>query len=694
MKSLIPVFLCIILLACGRQGSEHMLTTGTLLGEMADMERLTKLPVEHYRTVQFSSYDRRSTSPEDSCWFSNDDGFGNEPLPAFEKVLRQPDSTGTGEYLICDVHQPGAIVRLWTAGINGRIKLLIDDEVSPVFEGNAQDFFWKTADALSGKEQQPELSDLFRQYDASYFPIAFSRRCRIEWQGDIRKIHFYHVGMRLYEPGVKIVAFRQGDLEINGDKISELSNIFKKHALTFSKGTREIRIPETELGDSVVKMIFSETGSRAMEYLTMKLSASDPENALRKCILNIYFDNSSVPQVQAPVGDFFGTAPGRNPYESLPFEIHPDGTMICRFVMPFHRSVQIEIGNFSGKKVKLAGTVGVADYNWEEGKSMHFRARWKLDQGLTASTFESGKNAVQDIVYLIASGTGRIVGTAAFIYNPSNATTSWGNWWGEGDEKIFADRDTFPSFFGTGSEDFFNYSWSSPRMFSFPYCGQTRNDGPGNRGYASDYRWLISDDIPFTSRIAFYMELWHHGVVPGFNYGRIVYYYALPGAMDDYRKITLRDINDIPYNRWDPVAYLGSAGFQYFQAEKIIPEGRKVVLLPERICADDSLLVWRPARKGDELKFFLRSAVETENSILGMTLYHCPSGGTFAVRLNGRYIGFDGNDYLNLYEPEQVTLVNHFSGPVPLLKGKNEIVLESMDDEKGKKIGIDFIWMK
>ena len=149
----------------------------------------------------------------------------------------------------------------------------------------------------------------------------------------------------------------------------------------------------------------------------------------------------------------------------------------------------------------------LSDLKWEEGKTMHFRARWKIDHRLTASSFDSGNNGVQDIIYLMASGKGRIVGTGAYIYNPSNATTSWGNWWGEGDEKIFVDQDTFPSFFGTGSEDYFNYSWSSSRIFSYPYCGQPRNDGPGNRGYVSNYRWHIADDILFMDKIAFYMEL-------------------------------------------------------------------------------------------------------------------------------------------------------------------------------------------
>src|SRR5512147_1202883 len=58
-------------------------TTGTLLEEMSDLGRLAQWPQPAYRTIQFSSYDRRSTTSESPAWFSNADGFGNEPIPAF-----------------------------------------------------------------------------------------------------------------------------------------------------------------------------------------------------------------------------------------------------------------------------------------------------------------------------------------------------------------------------------------------------------------------------------------------------------------------------------------------------------------------------------------------------------------------------------------------------------------------------------
>ena len=66
--------------------------------------------------------------------------------------------------------------------------------------------------------------------------------------------------------------------------------------------------------------IFYYEGEKAeLEYLSLRISAADIESALRKSVLTIFFDDSSIPQAEAPVGDFFGSAPGLNPYSSLPF---------------------------------------------------------------------------------------------------------------------------------------------------------------------------------------------------------------------------------------------------------------------------------------------------------------------------------------------------------------------------------------
>jgi hypothetical protein len=325
---------------------------------------------------------------------------------------------------------------------------------------------------------------------------------------------------------------------------------------------------------------------------------------------------------------------------------------------------------------------------------MYLMTRWNIDHGLTASYFYPNTLNVYDIPYLIVSGKGRIVGAAAFLGNPSNATTSWGNWWGEGDEKIFVDNDSFPSFFGTGSEDYFNYSWSSTRIFSFPFCGQPRNDGPGNRGYVSNYRWHINDDIPFSNLAAFYMELGHHGLVKDFTYGRIVYYYALPGSIDDFRRISYDDTRDIEYPVWNPIAYLGSARFQYYEAEELLLNGSSAKTEKCKLSAGGDILNWKPSGISDRLKFIINCDKDYEKANLGFTFRHGPGGGKVFLLLNGNKIKADGKDEIDLNEPVQTVLVNHFTGKINMRKGSNIVELVAENGEEKSFIGLDFIWLR
>lgn len=690
---IIPAVVLFVSFACTNHEKEIKVTTGTLLSEMTDLGRLTRLPGQAYRTVQYSSYDRRSKSIADSGWFSNEDGFGSEPVPGFEKVLKEPGPAGIGEYLICDIQKPGAILRLWTAGLDGKIRLFLDNMSSPFFEGSAQDFFWKTTEKLSGEDHVPDNGTL-RQFDATYFPIPFSGRCRIEWIGDIKKIHFYHVGLRIYDSGVKVETFEKGDFLKYSEKLKEVNATLKNPESSDTLRAGSIQISDIKIASGSRGELFTLTGPKAIDYFSVKLIAGDIENALRQNILTIYFDNSSIPQVEAPLGDFFGAAPGLNPYKSLAFSVHPDGTMICRFIMPFNQRARIEISNNSPDEIKIESRLRIADYHWEDGKSMYFRARWKIDHGITASYFGASENSVSDITYLMAIGKGRVVGAAAYLYNPSNAVTSWGNWWGEGDEKIFVDNDTFPSFFGTGSEDYFNYSWSSSRIFSYPYCGQPRNDGPGNRGYVSNFRWHISDDILFQNNLAFFMELGHHGTVPGFSYGRIVYLYSLPALIDDYRKISMSDIISIPYTKWEPEAYLGSAGNRFVQAENLFSAGSNCKVEEGKIWAGGKILMWRPAKKKEQIIFQFKSDKDIENASIGMTLAHSPDGDTISVFLNGKILRYGDTETVSLYEPDHQILDNHFSNKAMITKGMNKLIIESQSQTPGKKAGIDFIWFK
>ena len=678
---------------CGK-GPDRTVTTENLIDEMTDLSRMTNLPEPWYKTVQFSSYDRRSISSSLPGWFSNSDGFGNEPQPGFVEILKEPDAEGQGEYLICDIKGPGAILRFWTAGISGKVRLFIDDPVSPVFEGDASKLFWNPLAALTGQEADSSFQKAYRQFDACYLPVPFSGSCRMEWIGNLKKTHFYHVGVRLYAPGTDVKSWRDADPEIIRMKLEQVREHFNNPDGMLSNPSYRVLTTENTITPGSKKILFSPVGGQAIYRFALKMKCTTPEQTLRKLVLRVWFDDSKEPQVCAPAGDFFGAAPGINPYVSLPFTVAEDSSLICRFVMPFRDKAKFELENLSDEDVTVNGKINLQSYTWKEGKSMYFMARWKIDHNITAQSTDDPESVIPDIPYLDASGKGRLAGIAAFIYNPSNVPTSWGNWWGEGDEKIFVDTDTFPSFFGTGSEDYFNYSWSSDRIFSFPYCGQPRNDGPGNRGYASNFRWHVLDDITFNSKLNFAMELGHHGQVPGFSYGRIAYFYALPGVLCDDPKITSGDLADITYKEWMPVASKGSAGFSFIQAEDLMTENPHARFTSDNIAAGKGLVMWLPEENGETLKLILKSPNAAMDKRIGFTLLNCPAGGEISLRVNGNPVMIDGHETISLSEPIQRKLNTHFSGPFSLLPGRNEVVLTAVNPEHGKANGIDFLWIR
>ena len=193
-----------------------IITTGTLLEEMTDLGRLARWPDPAYRTIQFSSYDRRSTTSEAPGWFSNADGFGREPIPGFLKVLREPRDGQAGLYLLAEASGPGAIARGWSAGMGGVLRVYLDppgDEAGAdrgvvVWEGPAYDFLARRSSQYA-KTAGLELDagDAFSQQDADYLPIPFARGLKVTWEGKLNELHFYHLQVRLYPKGTAVRTF-------------------------------------------------------------------------------------------------------------------------------------------------------------------------------------------------------------------------------------------------------------------------------------------------------------------------------------------------------------------------------------------------------------------------------------------------------------------------------------------------------
>lgn len=664
-------------------------TTGSLLGEMIDLWRLAEFPDPDYETVQFSSFDRRSVSPSRPGWFANNDGFGKEPLPGFERVLQDPDRDGVGRYLICDVNGPGAVVRLWTAAIEGTVQVYLDGAKEPIYDGPAEPFFKRTYAAIDGAAGDFRFEGTFSQASAGYYPIPFSERCRIEWTGDVSKVHFYQVQIRRYASGTKVRTFRPDDTDEFAGEMRRVVRLFESPESEWRYRSSEspLEIVAT-LAAGETREILQLEGEKAIERLTLKVRAQDVEKALRQSVLHIYFDEAPHGQVQSPLGDFFGAAPGINPYDSLPLSVLPDGTMVCRFLMPFQKSARMAIENRGEQAVTVMGSVLPAGYDWRDGKSMHFRARWRVDHDLLASD-----EVPQDIPYLLARGKGNFVGVAAFIMNPTSVPSSWGNWWGEGDEKIFVDDDVRPSTFGTGSEDYFNYAWSSSDIFTHPYCGQPRNDGPANRGFVTNHRWQIVDNLPFRERFDFFMELFSHEPVPGFSYARMAYVYGEPEMVDDHMLITDDDVRAprLPGN-WAPIGRKLTERALFYQAEELLEGDPPVTFSTGDIWAGGRLLIWRPAAKGDCIEFRV-PVLEDGRYTITLTAARRVGAGSFSARIGEIPLVFNESlDVVELGDGFRTLSRNFTSQEVALRRGAHELALRS-EAEAEAGVGIDFLWV-
>ena len=77
------------------------------------------------------------------------------------------------------------------------------------------------------------------------------------------------------------------DFKNISEKIEEISNLMKNPDKGNEPGTSEVEIPETDLPAFSKKEIFYATGTKAIEYFSLRISADNIENALRK----MYPDN-------------------------------------------------------------------------------------------------------------------------------------------------------------------------------------------------------------------------------------------------------------------------------------------------------------------------------------------------------------------------------------------------------------------
>jgi len=497
---------------------------------------------------------------------------------------------------------------------------------------------------------------------------------------------YYQVNYRSYESGTEVETFKWEDLE----KYSQVIGETQAKLINRDRGMDHIQLKTTAFSGLLApeegKQITLE-GSRAIRKIQLKLEAENLSQALRSTVIQVAFDGERT--IWAPVGDFFGAGYKRSPGATWYQEVSPEGTMNIFWIMPFRKSCNISLINYGTQKVEiLSGEVSTSKWRWDD-RSMHFGSNWyqntRINTGLQKD--RDGQGEFYDIPYTALKGKGVYVGDGLVLFNCSPA------WWGEGDEKIFVDREEFPSHFGTGTEDYYGYAWCRPETFIHPFIAQP--DGSGNLGigYTTNWRYRSLDAIPFTEHLQFNMEIWHWGHTI-MNHAPITYWYLKPGGECEIA-IDLAGIKEAVVERREQIFPPVINEFGFVEGEDLIISALSgnstaqisPIPVPNKPRWTRSVQMWRDGMPGDSivLEFichepgtyqitsaFLASGDKIEFSIILNEVE------VLLMSLKGQEIPFD-----QLLDFK----------PVELVQGRNQLKLKILDSPEAKTnaLGIDYL---
>ncbi|MHC4601770.1 MAG: glycoside hydrolase family 172 protein [Planctomycetota bacterium] len=203
-------------------------------------------------------------------------------------------------------------------------------------------------------------------------------------------------------------------------------------------------------------------------------------DSLLGMVIRAYWDNQKHPSIEAPIGNFFGISHGGEPrqaYQSAVHSVNPNAGMNIWLPMPFSKQARFTITNHSDKETVLFYNI---DYTLADRLTEPFGRLHILYRRENPTTLK------KDFVILPKrTGMGRFVGCVLGIRPLS------GDWWGEGEIKVYLDGDKqFPTIAGTGTEDYIGQSWGLQDK-TYLYGGTSLN----SKGLISIYRWHIKDPI-------------------------------------------------------------------------------------------------------------------------------------------------------------------------------------------------------
>ncbi|MBV9868786.1 MAG: DUF2961 domain-containing protein [Abitibacteriaceae bacterium] len=677
MRTVLALLLCLVAgnvaHAATPNAAPARLTYVDLVRRLTDLEGLATLPLPGEKTAQWSSYDRASVyDPATNKyvnWNANGDGGGIIRHEGDESVLAEMDG-------------PGCIWRIWSATPgDGHVKIYLDGATEPTVDLPFKAYF----DHRNAPFVYPALVHTTTANGwNSYVPVPYQKSCKIV--ADKGWGNYYQFTYTTFPANTVVPTFtrnlgvpEQAALAAADKFLS--SGVGTDPATIYGGRRRERQVTQNLIVPvNRVAALADLRGARAITSLHVRVNPAalgEATDTLRQVVMSIRWDGETTPSVWVPLGDFFGTAPGINVYKSVPLGMS-DNEFYSYWYMPFGRRAHIEFLNESKQPIALQVSLTHAPLIRPISTLGRFHAKWHRDALLP----DPATGRTIDWTLLQTQGQGRFCGVMLHVWNPRSG------WWGEGDEKFFVDGEKFPSTFGTGSEDYFGYAWSSPKLFYHALHNQTHSDP--KTGNISDNRWHIADNIPFHTSFDGSIEKYFPNARPTL-YAATTYWYLAPGGRDPYGPVPLEQ--RVGY--YKPLTPLHLPGVTEGEALRIASKTGGNTSEQDMSGFNGqwsgfSQLWWREAKPGDKLTLIVPVANAGKYQ-LKTQLTKARDYGIVQLYLDDQKLGAP----IDCYNPTVVPTGELPLGTVDLTAGEHKLTAEIVGaNEKADKaylFGLDYI---
>ena len=520
---------------------------------LTDLTALANVVEKGEKSWESSAYDKASRYNEETGqyegWFADSDWGYDSP------------SNGDGGIIAAEMEGPGVLTRIWSASpSDGHVKIWIDGKLT--IDMPFKDLFGTGAYPFN----LSELCYYAGRGANCYVPLTYNESCKVvlyEGWGQYFQINYLTYGENTFVEPFELPLSSKATRalnEVNDQLAGDLS------ALVTTENTIEKTVT-VKAGESVDLLNVKEAA--AITNMTIKINDLDMTvgtdgvahdwKALSDMAISMKWDQEEQESVWSTLGGFFASQTGLNEYSSISSGVLEDGTMYSNWYMPYETGAVVTITNDGDEDYSITYTIAKEVLEAEEAaKQMRFHAKWMR---AVDPVFENN-DRWPDTPFLELKGSGRYVGTSLHVYKPigygdglGNGLTSYNPvngkteaiypsdwWWGEGDEKFFVDGEKFPSWFGTGVEDYFGYAWGTWATFSEAYHSQPfTNGGMWGTGNRLNNRFHVLDNVPFAESLEACLEKYHRDAYATWAFTNFFYLDHSKAYTDPYGPVSLEE---------------------------------------------------------------------------------------------------------------------------------------------------------